>query len=155
LIGATVFGIARVSAPRRTLAACSVLVSSMLIGLVVGPWPRLVGATPLGGRAALTSAKVEALRDAVSLIPSEASVTSSNDVGAHLSSRRSIYTVPVVGDATWALLDLDDPWATRPESPLLHRQPAKVRQLARRLERDPAWQKVYGRGGVVVFRRSG
>ena len=154
LVGATVFGIARISAPRRALAASAVLVTSVLIGVVVGPWPRLVGVSPLGGRPVYSKAHIAALDDAVALVPTDAAVVATTDLGGHLSARRRIYTVPVLGESTWAVLDLDDPWATSPESPLLHRRPAKVRQLARRLERDPEWRKVFERGSVVVFRRS-
>jgi hypothetical protein len=155
LIGATVFGIARVAAPRRTLAAAAVLTTSMIIGLTVGPWPRVVGITPLGSRQAYSAERVEAIRRGVALIPSDAAVISSNGAGAHLAARQYIYAVPVVGRATWALLDLEDPWATQPDSPLLHRKPGEVRRLARRLERDPAWRKVFEQDSVVVFRREG
>jgi len=154
LIAATVFGVARLSAPRRPMAAAAVLVTSTLIAVVVGPWPRLVGAAPLGGRPSYTPEHIETVRDALALIPDDAPVVSTADVGAHLSSRRYVYTVPVLGTATWALFDLDDPWATRPDSPLLHRSPARVRRLARQLERDPRWKTVFDRGDVLVFRRS-
>lgn len=153
LIAATVFGVARLPASRRTLAAACVLVSSTLVALVVGPWPRLVGVAPLGGRAPLQARHVEALREAVALVPPGARISASNVVGAHLSARESIYTIPVLGDATWALLDLEDPWATRPESPLLHNRPAQVRLLAHRLDGDGSWRKVFEREGVVVFRK--
>lgn len=153
LIGATVLGVARISPERRSLAAGAVLVTSVLIGLVVGPWPRLVGAAPLGGRPTYSSGHVQTLREAVALVPDDAAVVSTTDLGGHLSARRFVYSVPVVGSATWAVLDLRDPWATNPGSPLLHRQPRKVRLLARRLESDPAWERVFARDGVVVFRR--
>jgi uncharacterized membrane protein len=153
LLAATVFGVARLRASRRTLAAASVLVVSMLVALAVGPWPRLVGVAPLGGRAAWPARHVEALQKALTLVPQRASVSASNDVGAHLSARKAIYTIPVLGEATWVLLDLDDPWATRPDSPLLHKRPAQVRLLARRLERDSAWRKVFEEDGVLLFRK--
>jgi hypothetical protein len=91
----------------------------------------------------------------VALIPSDAAVTSSNSVGAHLSARRVFYSAPVVRDATWALVDLDDPWVTRPDSPLLHNDPRRVREYASRFRQDAAWQKVFERDGVLVFRRTG
>ncbi len=50
LIAATVFGIARISAPRRGLAAAAVLVCSATLAIVVAPWARAVGGVPLGGR---------------------------------------------------------------------------------------------------------
>ena len=48
LIAATVLGIARVGQPRRALAAGAVLVCSGILALAVAPWPRAVGAVPLG-----------------------------------------------------------------------------------------------------------
>ena len=154
LIAATVFGVARLPASRQVLAAASVVVTSTLVALVVGPWPLLVGVVPLGGRAPLQASHVEALREAISRVPPGAPVSASNVAGAHLSARHAIYTVPVLGDATWALLDLEDPWATSPESPLLHKRPAQVRLLARRLDADRRWRKVFERDGVLVFQKS-
>ena len=153
LVAATVFGIARIAAPRRTLAATAVLVASTLIALVVGPWPRLIGATPLGGRTPLSAERVAALDDAVALIPSGAKVTTSNTAGAHLSARRAIYSAPVVLDASWALVDKADPWVTRPDSPLLLNEPQAVARYARRFEQDPRWRRVFARDGVLVYRR--
>ena len=51
LIAATVFGVARVRAPRRVLAAAGVLICSAVLAMAIAPWSRAVGATPLGGRA--------------------------------------------------------------------------------------------------------
>jgi uncharacterized membrane protein len=153
LIAATVFGVARLAASRQVLAAASVVVTSTLVALAVGPWPRLVGVVPLGGRAPLEASHVEALREAISRVPPGAPTSASNVAGAHLSARQAIYTVPVLGDATWALLDLEDPWATSPESPLLQNRPAQVRRLARRLDEDRRWRKVFERDGVLVFRK--
>ena len=139
----------------RVLAAAGVLVTSTSLALVVGPWPRAVGATPLGGRASLSASKIEALRDALALIPAGAPVTSSNEVGAHLSARRQVYSVPVLGDAEWVVVDLDEPWVTRLDSPILTSHPEVVLAFAERLERDPVWTTVFEREGVVVFRATG
>jgi uncharacterized membrane protein len=154
LIAATVFGVAKVRAPRRTLAAAAILVCSATLALVVGPWSRAVGATPLGGRESVPAERVAALNAAVALVPDDAAVTASNPAGAHLSARRYVYVVPNMGRATWAVIDLGDPWVSDPESPLLYRKPAVVRGLAERLERDPAWTKVFEQSGVLVFRRA-
>jgi uncharacterized membrane protein len=153
LVAATVFGVARLAPGKRTLAASAVIVTSMLVAAVVGPWPRLVGVTPLGARPPLSSEHVDALRDAVALIPKDARVTSSNSAGAHLSAREFLYSAPVVRDARWALVDTEDPWVTRPDSPLLHNEPTRVRRYARGFEQDPAWTKVFERDGVRVYRR--
>jgi uncharacterized membrane protein len=153
LIAATVFGLARISAPRRALLASAVLVCSATIGLAVAPWSRAVGATPLGGRESLSAERIEALRAAIALVPDDAAVTASNPAGAHLSARRYVYVVPNVGRATWAVVDLGDPWVASEDSPLLNRRPGVVRAFAGRLERDSSWTKVYERSGVLVFRR--
>ncbi len=153
LIAATVFGIARLRS-RQPLAAAAVLVVSASLALVVGPWARVVGGVPLGGRANLSTAKLGALRDAIALVPEDAPVTASNLVGAHLSSRERVYSVPVLGDATWVVVDTDEPWVTTAGSPILTNHPEVVRSFVRGLERDAAWRKVLERDGVLVFRRA-
>jgi uncharacterized membrane protein len=152
LIAATVFAISRIRPERRVLAASAVLVVSASLALVVGPWPRAVGMTPLGGRASLSENKIEALRDALARVPEGAPVTSSNEVGAHLSGRRQVYSVPVLGEAEWVVVDVDEPWVTRPDSPILTSHPEVVRAFVRRLGRDPGWTRVFERDGVLVFR---
>ena len=154
LIAATVFGIARIGRPRRGLAAAAVLVCSATLAVFVAPWGRAVGAVPLGGRPYVSAARVAALADAVALVPSRAPVTASNTVGAHLSARRYIYSVPLLRSAEWVVVDREDPWVVRPDSPILTRHPKVVRSLVTRLETDPAWTKVFDREGVVVFRKS-
>ena len=154
LIAATVYGIARLNGARRVPLAAAVLVCSSVLALVVAPWPRAVGAAPLGGGQLLERSHVQALSDAVALVPDEAPVSLSNRVGAHLSNRRYVYTVPFLGSAEWVVLDLDDPWVTRPDSPLLNRAPKVAERLAARLDDDPQWIKVYERDRVVVFRKT-
>jgi len=153
LIAATVLGIAKLGASRRGLAAAAVLVCSATLTLVVGPWPRAIGATPLGGRQSVPAARVDALTAAVAMVPAGAAATASNPAGAHLSDRRYSFSVPDVGRAEWAVVDLADPWVVRPDSNLLLRHPEIVRAFARRLENDPRWQKLFERDGVLVFRR--
>jgi uncharacterized membrane protein len=153
LIAATIFGIARIGAPRRTIAAAAVLTCSAMLALVVGPWGRAVGQKPLGGRESIAQARVEALRDAIALVPDGAPVSVSNSVGAHLSARQFVYSVPVLGRAEWVVIDRGDPWVVRPDSPILTNHPEIVRALAERLERDAAWRSVFEREGVVVFRK--
>jgi uncharacterized membrane protein len=154
LIAATVLGIARIRPPRRGLAAAAVLVCSATISLVVGPWARVVDATPLGGRPRLGPARVDALAAAVALVPEGAPVTSSNSVGAQLSARRYVYTVPDIRRASWVVIDLRDPWVVRRDSPILTRHPEVVGALASRLEDSAAWTKVFDRERVLVFRSS-
>jgi uncharacterized membrane protein len=153
LIAATVFGVARIRTSRRVLAAAGVLICSATLAMAIAPWSRAVGATPLGGRESVPGPRVAALTAAVASVPDDAAVVASNTAGAHLSARRYVYSVPNLGRATWAVVDLGDPWTVSPDSPILTRHPELVRAFVARLERDPAWSKVSEREGVLVFRR--
>ena len=153
LIAATVLGIARIGAPRRGLAAAAVLVCSATLALVVGPWARTIGATPLGGRASVPAARAAALAEAVAMVPDGVAVAASNTAGAHLSDRRYVYSVPNLGRATWVVVDLGDPWVVRPDSPILTRGPKQVRGFAAGLADDHRWDAVFQREGVLVFRK--
>lgn len=154
LIAATVFGIARLRPSRRVLAAAAVLVSSSTIALVVGPWPRAIGVSPLGARPSLPAARVAALSDAVSLVPEGVPVSTSNNAGSHLSARRYVYSIPNLGRAEWVVVDLNDPWVVSMESPILTNHPEIVRSFAAKIGRDTSWRKVFEREGVLVFRRA-
>ena len=154
LIAATVLGIGRIRVERRAAAAAAVLVCSATLALVVGPWPRVLGVTPLGGRETPSPARVEALQEAVALVPPGAAVSTSNGPGAHLSGRRYVYSVPNLGRAEWVVIDLADPWIVTRDSPILTNHPDVVRGLWRRLSADSEWGKVFEREGVVVFRKT-
>jgi hypothetical protein len=109
--------------------------------------------TPLGGRAAVSQARVEALDAAIALVPDDAPVSSSNVAGAHLSARQYIYSVPVLERATWVVVDRADPWIVTRDSPILTNHPEVVRAFVAKLADDPAWHTVFDRSGVVVFRK--
>jgi uncharacterized membrane protein len=155
LVAATVLGVAKLAPPRRGLAAAAVLVCSGTLALAVAPWPRAVGAVPLGGRETPSASRVRALTDAVALVPADVAVSASNNAGGHLSDRQYVYSIPVLGRAEWVVIDRRDPWVVRRDSPILTRHPKVVRALALRLERDPQWTRVFEQEGVVVFRKAG
>jgi hypothetical protein len=154
LVAATVFGAARISHSWRALATGGVLACCLTLTLALGPWPRLVGETPLGAREVVPAARAAALKDAVALVPDGAPVTASNGAGAHLSAREYVYTVPFLGRAEWVVLDRADPWVVTRDSPILTNHSERVRALAARLEADPEWETVFDRSGVVVLRHS-
>jgi uncharacterized membrane protein len=153
LVAATVFGHERIRPGRRVPAAAAVLVTSAMLALVVGPWPRALGQTPLGGRASVPAARADALTRAIALVPDDAAVSASNTAGAHLSARRYVYSVPVLGRATWVVVDRDDPWVVSKDSPILTNHPEVVKAFAARLGADSSWTKVFDTAGVVVFRK--
>lgn len=154
LIAATVLGTARISHSRRALATGAVLACCLTLTLALGPWPRLVGETPIGAREVVPADHAAALKEAVALVPDSAPVTTSNGAGAHLSAREYVYTVPFLGRADWVVLDRADPWVVTRDSPILTNHPERVRRLATRLEADPDWETVFDRSGVVVLHRS-
>jgi uncharacterized membrane protein len=155
LVAATVLGVARLSESRRVPAASAVLVCSATLALVVAPWPRAVGATPLGGRASFPAAHAAAVDRAIASIPGDAPVTTTNAAGAHLSARRYVYSVPVLGRAEWVLVDLDDPWVVSADSPILTNHPEVVSVFVERLRESPDWREVSAESRVLVFRRVG
>jgi uncharacterized membrane protein len=155
LMAATVFGVARFRPARRASVVGAILVCSIAVAVFVGPWVRAVGMTPLGGRESVSAARVEALDDAIALVPDDAAVTTSNVAGAHLSARRYVYSVPLLGEGTtWVVVDRADPWVVSRDSPILTNHPEIVSAFVARLEAHPDWQPVFDRAGVVVFRRS-
>jgi uncharacterized membrane protein len=153
LFAATVFGLARLSPRYRVRVAGAVLVCCTSLSLVLGPWARAVGVTPLGGRESVSSERRDALAAAVALVPRGAPVVTSNVTGGHLSDRRSVYSVPVLGTAQWAVVDLADPWVVTEGSPILTSDPGGVRAFARRLSTSPDWRKIFEQDGVLVFMR--
>jgi uncharacterized membrane protein len=154
LMAATMYGIAKLGAPRRHRAVVLVLLVSSVLAVGVGPWSRFIGVTPLGGREPLAASRVDALRDAIALVPDDAAVASSSVAGGHLSARRFIFTIPVLRSAQWVVVDRADPFVTSPDSPILVQGPAVVDSFVRRLEQAPRWEKVFERDSVLVFRRN-
>ncbi len=122
--------------------------------MVLGPWARAVGLTPLGGRESVAAERVAALDAAVALVPAGAAVSASNTAGVRLSDRRYVYSVPVLGRADWVVVDTTDPWVVRTGSPILSRDPDAVTGFVERLRGDPGWAVVHDRDGVVVLRRT-
>ena len=97
-----------------------------------------------------SNAKVNALRDAMALVPPSAAVTASNRIGAHLSERRRIFIFPVRSEADWVIVDTDDSWLAETgeaENPRVYRA-----ELAR-LRADRAWRPLFDRTGVLVYKR--
>lgn len=86
--------------------------------------------------------------EAVALVPPEVVVSATNALGAHLSARRRVLSLPTLADATWVAAD-----ETRPSS--LDRPVAlPTTRVLVRLRRDPAWRLIFERDGLLVFRRA-
>ncbi len=134
-----------------------VLVASLGCCLFMGPlnpvlWP------------SFSLRHVAAERRAVALVPRSAPVSVTNHLGSHLAARRYLYVFPVIGRATWVVVDKTDPslpdlrWLrTRQGTEVgvmdLPTQPGLMRREILKLERSPRWRPVFSSDGVMVFRR--
>jgi uncharacterized membrane protein len=156
LIAGTVLGIARLRQGERI--AKLVLVTSGL-SVIAGPLP-YVGALAPG-----QDAHARAAAAAVSLIPSDAAVTATNDLGSHLSARRYIYQFPLTSRSQWVVADLRDqlvPSITPGQARIglavprddLVRRPMRFRASVSRLEHDPSWRLVFSREDIRVWHRA-
>jgi uncharacterized membrane protein len=86
---------------------------------------------------------------AVGLIPAGAPVSSTNGLGAHLSTRRRVFSFPVLREATWVAVDL------RRASYLDRRSaPSTTAIPLGRLLRSGEWETVLEEDGIFVLRRT-
>ena len=151
LAAATVLGAALLARrfPAGRVAALAVLVA-LLASWKIGGIP-LWGAVPGGEDYQRNDWRVTAhdhiAAQAVSLVPKQAVVTSTNVLGAHLSDRRRVLSLPKLADATWAVADeTRSSYADR--SAALPAAAALVR-----LRQSPDWRLVFSRDGVLVFHK--
>lgn len=139
LIGASIFGVARFKSQGVRLSLWALAGAG-----VFALWsPILLGS---GDVKALGSPLVSAKAHAVSLIPSGAPVSSSIQLGGHLSERRYIYTFPKVRQARWIVVDINDP---------TYGDDAGFKRLVRNYESNGAWQSVFSSHGITVLHRRG
>lgn len=154
LVAATVFGIARLPAARHAFASTLVLAASVTISLAVGAWSFALQENSFWYAAPVPPARIDALRGAVALVPGDAAVSATNKAGSHLSARRYLYSVPVLGRSNWVVIDMADPFVAVPGSPVLARRPDVLRAFRRRIQRSPSWERVFDAAGVLVYRRA-
>jgi uncharacterized membrane protein len=155
LIAATVVGLSRLSRDRQVFGATLVLVLSAMLTVYAGPWPGSPAAVDLWYQDPVPARHVAALNDAIALVPDDAPVSATNKAGSHLSARRYFYSVPFVERAAWIVLDMKDPWLVGKAVNLtLGPFPELLASFRKRIERSPAWVKVFAQDGVLVFRRA-
>jgi uncharacterized membrane protein len=92
---------------------------------------------------------LRALDEAVALIPDDARVSATNQIGPHLAHRRYLYLFPLVGDAEYVILDETEPAYDTYINPVLNLQ------STRELRQSPDYREVFDRNGVLVFERVG
>jgi len=84
---------------------------------------------------------------AIALVPAGAVVSSTNVIGAHLSARRRVLSLPKLADATWVVADETRSSYADRVAPL-----PSVAALVR-LRRNADWRLVFEDDGVLVFHR--
>ncbi len=141
LIAGAILGAAKRGRPRELSAA---LLAACVVGaIVVGP----LGAGELVPDRRSDHDQVAAR--AVALIPWDATVSSTNGLGAHLSERRRIQSFPVISDSGWVAVDLKRAsYLDRRSSPSTTAVP-----LAELLA-SSAWRTVFDEDGIIVLTRS-
>jgi len=153
LFAATALGLARLSATGRIRGAVLVLTLSLAVTIVAGPWPGALGGTPTWFQTDTSRERLDALRDAVALVPDDAAVGFTNRLGSQLSARRYAYSIPNVDRAEWVVMDISDTWV--PHEYRGRFDPEVIGELRQELERSAEWRKVFDRQGVLVFRQVG
>jgi uncharacterized membrane protein len=146
VLGAAALGRRFPALPVAAAAVAVALVANWKIGAVP-----LWGAVPGGEDYQRNDWRVTAhdhlAAQAVALVPHGAVVSSTNVLGAHLSARRRVLSLPKLSDATWVVADETRPSYADRSAPL----PAAAALV--RLRRNPGWKLVFERDGVLVFHK--
>jgi uncharacterized membrane protein len=84
---------------------------------------------------------------AIALVPPHAVVSATNVLGAHLSARHRVLSLPKLSDATWVAADETRSSYADRVAPL----PAAAALV--RLRKSPDWTLVFERDGVLIFHK--
>jgi uncharacterized membrane protein len=149
LLIAAVLGAKRLS--RWTFAVATIVVITALIGNYrLGPipgWRHLPGGQQFQSTAQRVTVHDKIANQALKLIPDDAVVSATNTLGAHLSARRRFLSFPFVEDATWIAADETQPGYADRYAPI------PTATLLAGLRRNPDWQLIFERDGILVFKR--
>ncbi len=153
LVLASVLGAATVV--RRFPARVGTLAAVVVVVAVAANWK--LGAIPLWGVVPggedyqkadwQVTAHDRIAEQAVALVPPHAVVSATNVLGAHLSARHRVLSLPKLSDATWVAAD-----ETR-SSYLDRVAPVPAAAALVRLRRNASWKLVFERDGVLVFHK--
>jgi uncharacterized membrane protein len=136
---------------RVGLVATGVVAIALVANWKLGAVP-LWGAVPGGEDYQKSDWQVTAhdriAEQALALVPSHAVVSATNVLGAHLSARHRVLSLPKLSDATWVAVDETRSSYIDRVAPL----PAAVALV--RLRKSPDWKLVFERDGLLVFHKS-
>lgn len=146
LVAATVMAVGRLPKQLRVVAAgLPLLVAVVLLGSI----PPKPGQEAYLFASRETEARTAAMRQAISYVPSDATVTATNRLGAHLSDRRVVQLFPEQYTAEWAVIDSRDPPSNY--AGLFGRQ--AFRRHLHRIHDAPVWERIFVGQGIRVYHR--
>jgi len=155
IIVATVFGAAWLARrrPQLSMSFVGIALAGVIVGnYLLGPlpmWRHVPGGQKLGADRSDVSRHDHIADLALRLIPPHAIVSATNDLGAHLSARRTYLSFPLVQNATWVAYDGKHP--SIGDRAVL---PEKARPELVRLQHSPKWRPVFIHDRIYVFERT-
>jgi len=154
LVAAAVLGTAWLAGKRTRMAVWitgGVLVAVVISNYALGPlplWRHVPGGEKLGADRSDVSRHDHIAERALKLIPGNAVVSATNNLGAHLSARPRFLSFPVLDHATWVAYDGKHPsFADR----LVTGEQARNRFLL--LKHAPDWKLVFDRDRIYIFKQ--
>ncbi len=152
LIWSAILGVKRMASVSMGLARAlpvAMLAGVLVSGWLMGPLP-VWSELPLGSQYKADSYSPDAhdriIRRALKLVPEHASVSATNQIGAHLSERERIFTFPTVDDANYVVVDEVNP--SYGDARGTSDQAAAVVSL----RSDSRYRLIFAEDGVLVFR---
>ena len=125
-----------------------VLVASLAGNYFMGPLPFSLPGAKYSGKAYAASYHDTVLNEAIKLIPKNAVITVGNNIGSHLSARRTVYVFPYYAHAQYVIVDETRPYWYDQINAKLHKEALGV------LVMDTAqFQNIFARDQVYVFKR--
>src|SRR4029079_10306389 len=153
LIAATVLGAAALA---RRFPARAGIVTAVAVAVAVGAnwklgavplWTAVPGGEDFQAHDWHVTAHDRIANRGVALVPAGADLSLTDDLGAPLSARRRVLSLPKLGDATWVVADETRSSYADRVAPL----PSAAALV--RLRTSPAWAPVFSEDGVLVFHK--
>jgi uncharacterized membrane protein len=150
LIAATIFSIGRFHRRFRPVLAAAVLCAGLLC---LASRPPIAGGQQYLFGPRESPARLAAMKQAIASIPSGATVTATNRLGAHLSVRRDFFDFPRRSRSDWVVVDLRDTWIAGLNASVYGYDARRFQRFVDRLGSDSDWRIVFSSERVRVYKR--
>jgi uncharacterized membrane protein len=138
VVAASVLGAARLRRPGRTLTGLAIVIGCLAL---VSPMDYTVVSV-----SKRSHREVNAIRQALKLVPSSTPVSASQSIGAYVSTRRSVAVFPQIGNAKWVIVGAME---TKEDDP------SGYKRRLNTLRSSPQWKTVFDSSGITVFEAAG